>query len=90
MFSGVTDSAGSSGSSEGLHGASGTGYCCRVLIFSAGLTFLLMTASSVLSDSSLMGLAFLLGCGKVSSMIGSENASACYHLYCDSGEPSRV
>jgi hypothetical protein len=53
----VTDLAGFSKSSKGA--TAGTASCCCVLVFSTGLTFLLISSSSELSDSSLMGWGFL-------------------------------
>ena len=66
---GVVDSAGFSESSEDILGVSGTGSHCSVLIFSTGLTFLLISPSSGLSDSLLMGLTFLAGYAKKSALL---------------------
>lgn len=56
IFLGVTDSTGFSESSEDA--VAGAASRCSVLVFSASSTFLLTSLSSLLSDSSLMGLSF--------------------------------
>lgn len=60
----------------------GTASCCCLLIFSAGLPFIIILLSLVLSESSLMGLSFLLACQENSiTDLGNTNA---YHSYCNS------
>ena len=62
----MTDSAGFSEGSEDA--VAETASRC-VLMLSAGLTFLLTSLSSVLSDSSLMGLSFLPGYVKKTALL---------------------
>ena len=66
VFWGVTASAGFSESPGSA--VAETASCC-VLMFSVGLTFLLTSLSSGLSDSSLMGLSFLLGYIKKTALL---------------------
>lgn len=82
VFLEVTDSAGFSESSEdAVVGI--TSWRC-IFVFSADLTFLLVSLPSVLSESSLMGLSFLPGCVKEkNSSTYLENRNA-YNSYCNS------
>lgn len=66
VFWGVTASAGFSESSGSAVAETAP---CHELMFSVGLTFLLTSLSSGLSDSSLMGLSFLLGCIKKTALL---------------------